>query len=85
MIVPPLFDAEQVCGGFFSAFHRGQLPTEARDSSNKKVNENIKVLDRSMEQMAENGGATVAERLQQALVWFHRSLMNVTARHDDHP
>lgn len=80
-----LFDAEQVCGGFFRAFHRRQLPTEARGSSNKKLNENIKVVDRSMEQMAENGSATVAERLQQALVRFHRGLTNVTAKHKDHP
>lgn len=80
-----LFDVEQAWGGFFRAFHRGQLPTEVRDSSNKKVNENIKVVGRSMEQMAENGSATVAERLQQALVRFHRGLTNVTAKHEDHP
>lgn len=80
-----LFGAKQVCGGFFRAFHRRQLPTEGRDSGNKKVNENIKVVDRSMEQMAENGSATVAERLQQALAWFHRGLTNVTAKHEDHP
>lgn len=49
LIVSQLFDAEQVCDGFFRAFQWRQLPTEARDGSNKKVNENIKVVDRSME------------------------------------